>query len=223
MFLPDGGQTTEANLFAAHYQRRNMKKTFIHQLLPLPAPSVIEVFFISASRAAALWLGLFLLVVLYPVSVQAQTDTGNAADTAPASVESRRLQARMAEAQPNVTEQKKNLLLQEHQLQNLKKAIDESLEEMDLKLAQIEREQARLESLLTQKQSEEAKQLRQLGKIYENMEPAKAALAISDFDKQLAATLLGLMRPRAAGKILDNLSEDQATELSLILISRQSP
>lgn len=223
MFLPDGGQTTEANLFAAHYQIRNMKKTFIHQLLPLPAPSVIEVFFISASRAAALWLGLFLLVVLYPVSVQAQTDTGNAADTAPASVESRRLQARMAEAQPNVTEQKKNLLLQEHQLQNLKKAIDESLEEMDLKLAQIEREQARLESLLTQKQSEETKQLRQLGKIYENMEPAKAALAISDLDKQLAAALLGLMRPRAAGKILDNLSEDQATELSLILISRQSP
>jgi flagellar motility protein MotE (MotC chaperone) len=77
--------------------------------------------------------------------------------------------------------------------------------------------------LLTQKQSEETKQLRQLGKIYENMEPAKAALAISDLDKQLAATLLGLMRPRAAGKILDNLSEDQATELSLILISRQSP
>jgi flagellar motility protein MotE (MotC chaperone) len=166
---------------------------------------------------------LILLVVLNPVSVPAQTDTGNAADTAPASVESRRLQARMAEAQPNVTEQKKNLLLQEHQLQNLKNAIDESLEEMDLKLAQIEREQARLESLLTQKQSEETKQLRQLGKIYENMEPAKAALAISDLDKQLAATLLGLMRPRAAGKILDNLSEDQATELSLILISRQSP
>ena len=223
MFLPDGGQPAEANLFASHYQKRNMKKTFIYQLLPLPAPGVIEVFCITASRVIALWLGLFLLVVLNPVYVSAQTDTGNAADTAPASVESRRLQARMAEAQSNVTEQKKNLLLQEHQLQNLKKAIDESLEEMDLKLAQIEREQARLESLLTQKQSEETKQLRQLGKIYENMDSAKAALAISDLDKQLAATLLGLMRPRAAGKILDNLSEDQATELSLILISRQSP
>jgi flagellar motility protein MotE (MotC chaperone) len=192
-------------------------------LLLAPAPILRGVFLISAARVVALWISLFLLVVAHPVYVSAQTDTENTAETAPISVESRRLQARMAETHQNITAQKKNLLLQEHQLQSLKKAIDESLKEMDLKLTQIKTEQARLEFLLAQKQSEETKQLRQLSKIYENMVPAKAAQAISELDQQLAASLLSLMRPRAAGKILDNLNEDQATALSLILISQQSP
>lgn len=211
------------NFFAVHYQKSNMKKIITHQLRLKPVPSFCVIFQLSVSRAAALLIGLFLLVAINPYYVSAQTDTYNAAETAPSSVEARRLQARMEEAQQNVTEQKKSLLLQEHQLQILKTAIDESLEEMELKLDQIRSEQARLESLLAQKQSEETKQLRQLSKIYENMVPAKAALAINDLDPQLAASILGLMRPRAAGRILDNLSDSQATELSLILISRQSP
>ncbi len=200
-----------------------MKKTFIRLMLLRPSAVLRGDSSITIAKSGIVTISLFLLVALSPVYALAQANTDNSSEGVPPSVESRRLQARMAEAQQNVTEQKKSLLLQEHQLQSLKTAIDESLKEMEVKLSQIKREQARLETLLAQTQIEEAKRLRQLSKIYENMTPAKAAQSIGELDQQLAASLLGYMRPRAAAKILDNLSQSQATELSLILISQQSP
>ena len=46
------------------------------------------------------------------------------------------------------------------------------------------------------------------------MSPDKAAMAITGLDKQLAADLLGAMKTKAAAKILDQISQQKARELS---------
>ena len=130
------------------------------------------------------------------------------------SVEERRIHATLQEERANIFEEKKALALREKELKTLEDAVDKKLAEIDLKLEELQKSTLQLTELLKQKDQEEAKKIQNLSKIYEKMDPLKAALAISGLDQQLAADLLAHMKVKAAAKILDSLNKPAATEIS---------
>ena len=130
------------------------------------------------------------------------------------SVEQRRLHATMKEERAVIFEEKKELVLREKELKTLEDAVDKKLAEIDKRLEELERSKQQLTELLAEKNAEEVKKVKDLSKIYEKMDPLKAALALSGLQQQLAADLLANMKVKSAAKILDSLNKPQATEIS---------
>ena len=146
-------------------------------------------------------------------SLHAQdTDTGDELEFS--SVEERRLHATMKEERENIFEEKKELALREKELKTLEDAVDKKLAEIDKKLEELQRSKQQLTEILAEKSAEEVKRIKDLSKIYEKMDPVKAALALSGLEQQLAADLLANMKVKSAAKILDSLNKPQATEIS---------
>ena len=113
---------------------------------------------------------------------------------------------RIIEDQKSLIDEKKELVLEEARLEKLKAEIDAKLAEIDDKLAEMEAQKKVLEKLLEEKQRKDQQRIKNLGKIYENMDPLLAAEAVSDLDRQVAAAILASMKPRSAAKILDGLA-----------------
>lgn len=130
------------------------------------------------------------------------------------SVEQRRLHATMKEERAVIFEEKKELTLREKELKTLEDAVDKKLAEIDKRLEELKRSKQQLTELLAEKSAEEVKKVKDLSKIYEKMDPLKAALALSGLEQQLAADLLANMKVKSAAKILDSLNKPQATEIS---------
>jgi len=161
-----------------------------------------------------------LILVLFTISGFFQLTPVNAEEIVPleeptfSSVEERRIHATLQEERANIFEEKKALALREKELKTLEQAVDKKLAEIDIRLAELQKSRLQLIELLKQKDAEEAKKIQNLGKIYEKMDPVKAALALSGLDQQLAADLLANMKVKSAAKILDSLNKPQATEIS---------
>ncbi|MEE4165775.1 MAG: hypothetical protein V2I35_07245 [Desulfocapsaceae bacterium] len=167
-------------------------------------------------RPTTLIVSFFALVCLcqQPALVFAAED-----DTSPeapefSSVEERRLHASLQQERARIFEEKKQLALREKELKTIEDAVDKKLAEIDTKLEELQRSRQQLTELLAQKSAEELKKIQNLSKIYEKMDPLKAALALSGLDQQLGADLLANMKVKSAAKILDSLNKIQATEIS---------
>ena len=104
--------------------------------------------------------------------------------------------------------------LRKKELKSLEEGVDKKLADIDRKLGELQNLQKQIETLLTAKAAEEKKRIENLAGIYEKMAPAKAALAMSGLEQQLAADLLASMKKKAAARILDQLAKQKATELS---------
>jgi flagellar motility protein MotE (MotC chaperone) len=148
-----------------------------------------------------------------PSHVMAE-ETAPPGETVFSSVEERRIHATLQEERANIFEEKKALALREKELKTLEQAVDKKLAEIDIRLEELKKSRLQLIEILKQKDSEEIKKIQNLSKIYEKMDPVKAALALSGLDQQLAADLLANMKVKAAAKILDSLNKPQATEIS---------
>jgi flagellar motility protein MotE (MotC chaperone) len=166
-----------------------------------------------------LFTAIFIVTPLLMPNVKAQ-DIPSETINLP-SVEERRLQVRIVETQEGIIEEKKALALKHKELDTLKTSIDDRLTAIDEKLAQMKQQKVQLEELLAKKDQAEKDKIKNLSKIYESMEPGKAAMAISGLDQQLAAELLANMRTRSAAQILDNLDNQQTTEISKLFLSLQ--
>ncbi len=162
---------------------------------------------------------IFIVFPLLMPNVKAQ-DSPSETINLP-SVEERRLQVRIVETQEGILEEKKALALKHKELDTLKTSIDERLAAIDVKLDQMKQQKVQLEELLAKKDQAEKDKIKNLSKIYESMEPGKAAMAITGLDQQLAAELLANMRTRSAAQILDNLDNQQTTEISRLFLSLQ--
>ena len=162
---------------------------------------------------------IFIVFPLLVPNVKAQ-DSPSQTINLP-SVEERRLQVRIVETQEGILEEKKALALKHKELDTLKTSIDERLAAIDVKLDQMKQQKVQLEELLAKKDQAERDKIKNLSKIYESMEPGKAAMAITGLDQQLAAELLANMRTRSAAQILDNLDNQQTTEISRLFLSLQ--
>ncbi len=86
--------------------------------------------------------------------------------------------------------------------------------EVDKKLAAMKTLREELVKLLDRKEETEGERIGELSKIYEKMVPQKAAALIRSLDHQLAVDLLLGIKKKTAGKILDSLDAETATELS---------
>ena len=86
--------------------------------------------------------------------------------------------------------------------------------EVDKKLAAMQELRTELVKLLGRKQEEEGRRISELSKIYEKMNPTKAARLIKELDQQLAIELLIGIKKKTAGQILENLDAATATEIS---------
>jgi flagellar motility protein MotE (MotC chaperone) len=114
----------------------------------------------------------------------------------------------------NIRKEREEIALRKKELKTLEEGVDKKLTEIDGKLEELRKLQDEIEILLVGKSAIEKKRLQELASIYQKMMPAKAALAITGLDQQLAADLLANMKVKAAAKILDQISKQKATELS---------
>ncbi|MBE0585821.1 MAG: hypothetical protein IH612_18930 [Desulfofustis sp.] len=130
------------------------------------------------------------------------------------SVEQRRLQATISSERESLLEDKKALELRENELKSLEEAVDKKLAEIDRKIAELQQQQKNIDEALARKNVAEQAKIQELSKIYERMEPDKAALALSGLEQRLAADILANMKVKAAAKVLDSLNKQKAVELS---------
>ncbi len=137
------------------------------------------------------------------------------------SVEERRIHASIQEEREILLDRKKELSLKENELKTLEEAVDKKIAELDAKLEKLKKSKQELAELLRQKDEAEQAKIQSLSKIYEKMDPVKAALAISGLEHDLAARLLANMKVKAAAKILNNLNKPKATEISTIFSTIQ--
>jgi len=123
------------------------------------------------------------------------------------SVEERRILVSIEQEYEKLEQREADLDSRELQLKTLE-------DEVDKKLAAMQELREELMRLLNRKDQEEGLRVGELSKIYEKMEPGKAAELITELDRQLATELLLGIKKKTAGKILDNLDTETATALS---------
>ncbi|MBW2684165.1 MAG: hypothetical protein JRC69_11520 [Deltaproteobacteria bacterium] len=130
------------------------------------------------------------------------------------SVEERRLLHIVSQERASIRKEQEEIVMKKKELKTLGDVVDKKLAEIDNKLEELRKLQNKIELLLTAKSAEEKKRLKGLASIYEKMTPEKASLALTGLDQQLAADLLANMRVKAAAKILDQISNKKAAQLS---------
>jgi len=123
------------------------------------------------------------------------------------SVEERRILVSIEDEYAKLDDRKSKIDAQEMQLKTLEA-------EVDKKLAAMQQLRNELVKLLDRKDETEGERIGELSKIYEKMNPQKAAVLIKKLDYQLAVDLLLGIKKKTAGQILDSLDAETATELS---------
>jgi flagellar motility protein MotE (MotC chaperone) len=156
-------------------------------------------------------IGVSVLVCQHRLALAQDEDPDDSAFT---SVEQRRLQATISSERESLIEDKKALELREIELKSLEEAVDKKLAEIDQKIAELQQQQKNIDEALARKNVAEQAKIQELSKIYERMEPDKAALALSGLEQRLAADILANMKVKAAAKVLDSLNRQKAVELS---------
>ncbi len=147
-----------------------------------------------------------------PPSTTEQTSTKK--EPSYSSVEERRLYDVLQNERDNFEEEKKVMSLKEKELKTLQNEADKKLELLDIRLAELQEVQAKIEDLLAKKSVEELKKTKDLSLIYAKMNPERAALAMTALDEKLASNLLAYMKVKSAAKILDRMDKVKASQLS---------
>jgi flagellar motility protein MotE (MotC chaperone) len=153
-------------------------------------------------RKRALLAILALLAIGAAVQAEELTDDPHAK-----SVKVRRPLMSIEQGYQRMAKREADLVNSELQLKILLSEVSERLSEM-----QKLRETLHLQ--LDGMKKEEGQRIQDLSKIYEKMDPAKVALMIKEFDRQMAVELLRNIKSKAAGKIFNNLDVKTAISLS---------
>lgn len=153
-------------------------------------------------KGRALLTVLALLLLVFPASAQSLID-----DQQIDSVEERRILVSIESEYEKLAERESDLDSRELQLKSLEV-------EVDKKLAAMQELREELVKLLNRKKEKEGLRVGELSKIYEKMDPNKAASLIKQLDQQLAVELLIGIKKKTAGQILDSLDAKTATALS---------
>ncbi|MFV0439000.1 MAG: MotE family protein [Desulfopila sp.] len=130
------------------------------------------------------------------------------------SVEERRLIDSIKSERSAIEEERQRIELRKNELKSIEEDVDKKLAEIDAKLAELTALRQQIEKLLAAKSEEEMKRTRELAKIYDKMSPDRAAQALSGLQHQLAADILANMKVKAAAKVLDQISQQKARDIS---------
>lgn len=151
---------------------------------------------------------LTLLVIPSYRSLRAETPADLLPQEGPTtSVEERRIRSSIQQEVARLRQKEKSLEMKELELKTLSR-------EVDKKLAEMEKARIALNELLKQKRQMEGEKAQKLSKIYEKMEPAKAAQLLTSLDKDLAVTIIEGMNSKKAGKVLNSMEPKIAATLS---------
>ena len=125
-------------------------------------------------------------------------------------VEARRVLSDLKEERSRFNKQKQLLDRRENELKILQ-------QEVDKKLKRLTTLREELQELLVQKAERENAKVKKLSRIYQKRDPAGAAVSLASMKKDLAVSILSLMRDKYAGAILDNMDREKAVEYSTSL------
>jgi len=151
---------------------------------------------------------LFVLVTLSSYAIDDSTvDELQQAEPEIASVQERRIIVQLREQKLKNKQQAEELRKEKNELNLLRIEVDKKLDE--LRALRIE-----VAALLEVKNAKEQEKVLELSKMYNKMDPAKAASIISELDRELAIGILGGMKAKSAGKVLANLTGEKAAILS---------
>lgn len=152
---------------------------------------------------ASLALAIFLSASMLPGSARAEETASND--------EMERYCANIVDAARD-----RRYLLQEAELEKLRKEIDVRIEALEKKRAEYEEWLARRNSFLEQAE-------RDLVNIYSGMRPDAAAERLAEVRVELAAAILMKLDPRSAATILNEMDSKTAGALTTIMASAARP
>lgn len=87
-------------------------------------------------------------------------------------------------------------------------------QEVEKKLTELQKLRETMQQLLAEKNTAEAKRIKELSMIYSKMSPSQSAQLLAEMDQKLAVAILEGISPKASAKIMDSLSTKDATRLS---------
>jgi flagellar motility protein MotE (MotC chaperone) len=125
----------------------------------------------------------------------------------PSSVEERRLLVSLAQRQELLLEREKKVAHRETELKILER-------EVDKKIQQYRELRDETRTLLEARTERERLRVEELSAVYDRMDPARAAEALLELELPLAIDILSGMKTKAAAKVLNNMTQDQAAEMS---------
>jgi flagellar motility protein MotE (MotC chaperone) len=163
----------------------------------------------NRKKIVRIFLGGFFFLVCFGASPYAQTwGATNGPGQEIESVEERRLLLSLQEEKEKIEEREKKLDRKEIELKT-------QAREVDKKLQEIRAQRKFLEELLAERGEARKKKIRSLSKIFEKMDPGKAALILNNLEDDLAIGVLEGMRAKSAGKLLSRLKTEKAARLSV--------
>jgi len=159
-------------------------------------------------RPIAAMLCFMCLVLLWSVvTVPAQNGTEWIGMQGVDTVEERRVLASLKKEREKLMRKKKSITKREKELKVLQ-------QEVEKKLQQLRQWRGDLEELLTEKEQKEQERVKKLSRIYQRMDPVKAAAALARVQQDLAVSILSRMRSGTAAEVLDSMESAQAAALS---------
>ncbi len=114
----------------------------------------------------------------------------------------------------HVDEEEKRLDVYRQTLRQERERLDSLRQEIAQMWDETKKARESLQRDVTELETNEAKNLKQLSSAYEKMKPERAAEIVAKLDEPLAAKTLYLMADRSAGKILENLDGETAARLT---------
>jgi flagellar motility protein MotE (MotC chaperone) len=155
---------------------------------------------------AACWLVFFLcFLAVRPVSAQNATAWNGTEEID--SVQERRILVSLKQERQELQRKKDRIARREKELKVLR-------QEVEKKLQQLRQWRGDLEDLLARKEKKERKRVQKLSRIYQRMDPVKAAAALGSVKQDLAVGIISQMRSGTAAEVLDNMDKEQAAALS---------
>ena len=165
------------------------------------------------SAALCLTCLVFLIAM---VSAHAQNATDWSGTKGIDSVEERRVLASLKKEREKLQRKKESMAKREKELKVLQ-------QEVEKKLKQLRQWRGDLEELLAEKKQKEQKRVQKLSRIYQRMDPGKAAAALGSVKRDLAVNILSRMRSGTAAEVLNSMDKKQAATLSTDLSELEVP
>ncbi len=151
-----------------------------------------------------------LFIVLFSFSSLAEEKTftdPTSADPQYSSVEERRLLVALETERSNLARERKILEEKKKELKRLEIEVDKKLDLL-VKTRQL------IQQMITEKDEEELRKIKELSKMYDKMSADKAARVLSSLEQNLAIAILENMKTKTAAKVLNSMERDKAARLT---------
>ena len=148
---------------------------------------------------------LLLLLASGQAAGQNATDWTTSEDVE--SVQERRILVSLKEERQKLQRKRKKLTERKSELKVMR-------QEVEKRLKRMRQWREDLKGLLEEKEQKEQKRVQKLSRIYQRMDPLKAAEALGSVERDLAVAVLSRMRSGTAAEVLNNMDKEQAASLS---------